>query len=185
MANLAARKAGVAGKSTLVDVGGTPLWHPPASLQEESSLRSTLSHTEFDAPRNDVNTNLGGRTSTSIDQLQEPESSSPVYTYTSFTPINKRSGPLPNTPSSDHEPPMCILPTTSETFRQHYGRHIPEIKIDMYEVGEHELDGLEQDERRVYHIGLNKGGSYSGRLQQQPLKPELEQMISKTLGDNS
>ena len=40
---------------------------------------------------------------------------------------------------------------------QHYGRTIPEITIDMYEVGEHELDSLNQDEGRVYHIGINVG----------------------------
>lgn len=86
--------------------------------------------------------------------LHEP--GSPAYTVASFLPINKSpSGTQTAASGTSPEPGTRISPLTSETFRQHHGRHISDISIDMYEVGEHELECLDEDERRVYHIGLN------------------------------
>ncbi|KAL9533389.1 hypothetical protein SMMN14_02036 [Sphaerulina musiva] len=113
--------------------------------------------------------------------LHEP--GSPAYTVASFLPINKSPSGTQTAASTSPEPGTRISPLTSETFRQHHGRHISDISIDMYEVGEHELECLDEDERRVYHIGLNTGGSYSGRFTERPLKAELADMVSQTLAD--
>lgn len=152
----------------LVDAGNTPLWFVPASLQNESSMRSTLQHTTApckheDEPRQTLSFSEPRRGAAHVSKqsgpgneaLHDVEASS-AYTYASFTPINMCRSPASQiTPVSYDEAQPRILSTTSETFRQHYGRNIPEITIDMYEVGEHELDRLNQAEGRVYHLGIN------------------------------
>ena len=152
----------------LIDAGNTPLWYAPTSLQNESSMRSTLPgnttpyeqrhgdlhHSPFRKPRRGA-ARIPDRVTSQYETFDHEETS-PAYAYTAFTPINSHRPAASQVPSDHYdEAPPRILPTSSEKFMQHYGRTIPEITIDMYEVGEHELESLDQNEGRVYHIGIN------------------------------
>ncbi|KAF2216509.1 hypothetical protein CERZMDRAFT_104765 [Cercospora zeae-maydis SCOH1-5] len=152
--------------SALVDAGDTPLWFPPASVLEESSLRSTLL-------QNDKA------------EASDKQTSTPNYMYTALKAANHLPNPPCDKPASHRPLVPLIIPTTSETFRQHYGREIQDLRIDMYELGEHELATIDHDENRVYHIGLNTGGSYSGRFANKPLLPKLEELLAGALGSNA
>ena len=82
------------------------------------------------------------------------------YTYTSFKPINQPANPPCDKPTRDDSPVPRITPTTTELFRQHYGRQIEGLHIDMYEIGAHEVATIDHQENRVYHIGLNVGDTF-------------------------
>ncbi|GIZ46662.1 hypothetical protein CKM354_000978000 [Cercospora kikuchii] len=171
--------------STLVDAGGTPLWYPPASILEESSLRSTLVQHDKPGPES---RRLSSRTEAAgaeKEMLAAVAQRSLEYTYASFKPINQPASAALDTPTRHDSPVPRIAPTTTELFRQHYGRQIEGLHIDMYEIGAHEVPTIDHHENRVYHIGLNTGGSYSGRFESKPLVSELQALLEGALASTA
>ncbi|KXT12578.1 hypothetical protein AC579_2101 [Pseudocercospora musae] len=163
----------------MIDCGRTPMLYPPASYQQESSLREHRGpyHTNDD---DDLGTTF---VSSQPDDPYAPDSQSlrqpachafnsatPNYLVTNFTPINDRSA-VPR-----------ILPTDSDVFTTRYNRRIPELNIDMYEIEESQVISLDKTDDRMYHLGHKGGGTYSGTFaEDKPLAPEIQDMIEKML----
>ncbi|KAM3423023.1 hypothetical protein BST61_g496 [Cercospora zeina] len=166
--------------SALVDAGGTPPWYLPASVLNESSLRSTLA--QNDTPQAETRLPNPQQEAGEASKQTLPAANASTPTSTAFKAANH----LPNDKPASHAALVPrIVPTTSETFRQHYGRQIPDLRIDMYEIGEHELAAIDHHENRVYHIGLNNGGSYSGRFGNKSLLPEAKELLAGVLASKA
>ncbi|PIA99208.1 hypothetical protein CB0940_02563 [Cercospora beticola] len=171
--------------SNLVDAGGTPLWYPPASILEESSLRSTLVRHDKPGVESRRPSSLREAAGAEEQMLAAVAQRSLEYTHTSFNPINQPANPPCDKPTRHDSPVPRITPTTTELFRQHYGRQIECLHIDMYELGAHEVATIDHQENRVYHIGLNTGGSYSGRFENKPLVSELQALLAGALASTA
>ncbi|KAF7195667.1 hypothetical protein HII31_02985 [Pseudocercospora fuligena] len=162
----------------MIDLGRTPMLYPPASYQQESSLR------EHHGPRQPDEDDLRATFVSSqpydpyapdAQSLRHPDCdvfnpATPNYLVTNFTPINDRSA-IPR-----------ILPTDSDVFTIRYNRRIPELNIDMYEIEESQVSSLDKTDDRMYHLGHKGGGTYSGTFaEDKPLAPEIQDMIEKML----
>ncbi|PPJ58650.1 hypothetical protein CBER1_03526 [Cercospora berteroae] len=167
--------------SSLVDAGGTPLWYPPASIPDESSLRSTL--VRHDAPGVEARRPSSQQEAVTAEEqmLAAVAQKSLEYSDTSSKSINRPASATLDKPTGRDSLVPRIAPTTTELFRQHYGRQIEGLHIDMYEVGAHHVATMDHQENRVYHIGLNTGGSYSGRFENKPLVSELQALLAGAL----
>ena len=179
----------------MIDLGRTPMQYPPASYQQESSLR------EHRGPRQPDEDDLRATFVSSqpydpyapdAQSLRHPDCdvsnpATPNYLVTNFTPINDRSA-IPR-----------ILPTDSDVFTTRYNRRIPELHIDMYEIEPSQVSSLDKTDDRMYHLGhkvsirlilfylcftytFQGGGTYSGTFaEDKPLAPEIQAMIEKML----
>ncbi|EME86339.1 uncharacterized protein MYCFIDRAFT_194424 [Pseudocercospora fijiensis CIRAD86] len=151
----------------LVDCGRTPMLYPPASYQQESSLRE-----------------YSGRHPTDDDHLPtscispQPDDTHPCPDCDMF------DSPRPNYLANERSAIAIprIRPTDSDAFTSRYSRRIPELNIDMYDLDESQVSSLDKGDDRMYHFGHKAGGTYSGTfVEDEPLAPEIQAIIEKML----
>jgi hypothetical protein len=150
----------------LVDLGGTPPWYHPPSYQQESALRSTLSIRDETPPRADSvfePSAIPKPTTTQSDDTAQIRPYTADSEYAPFTPhytLSSSSNPTdqPSSPGRSHVQDSAnadprSLPPDSHPFTHSHAPSTTQFLLDFHEIDESQVETLDPDDKRVYHIG--------------------------------
>lgn len=157
----------------VIDFGATPMWHPPASYQQESSVRQALGPDE--ALKDNSTASISSSTQDHGDSVA---AKSILHLHSlSFEALETpyRKDPATTTPVNRRDAVHRVMATDSEVFAQRYQRRMLDFNIDMYDIDETQIASVDKDDGRMYHIGH--------KVRDVKVAPELELMSAFKGGD--